>query len=125
MRDAFSRSAAGSLGSRRGNSANSTPVAFTPAFFENSAKQIHWRAFLSKGLAAPESMLLADVMNAIRRFLMPARKVFATHRSSPSAQSAAAWRPRHSCTLHRAIYADAVAPCVLGAIERSIRAFNE
>jgi len=61
------------------------PAAFTPAFFEDSTKQIQWRAFLSKGLGARESILLADVIDALRRFLIPpteallARKAFATH----------------------------------------------
>ena len=47
------------------------PTAFTPEFYEDKSKQTQWQAFLRKGLATNEKMLLADVVKVARDFLMP------------------------------------------------------
>lgn len=47
------------------------PTAFTPEFYEDKTKQTQWQAFLGKGLAAKESLPLAEVTTMLRSFLMP------------------------------------------------------
>ena len=49
----------------------SVPTAFTPEFYEDRMKQTQWRAFLSKGLATEEEILLGDVVAVLRTFLLP------------------------------------------------------
>ena len=49
----------------------SAPAAFAPEFFEDGNKQVQWRAFLAKGLAATEDVPLGQVTNVISQFLMP------------------------------------------------------
>ncbi len=49
----------------------SVPTAFTSEFSEDKTKQTQWRAFLNKGLVTGEEVLLADVVSALRDFLLP------------------------------------------------------
>ena len=49
----------------------SVPTAFTPEFYDAQAKLNQWRAFLNKGLVTVEEVLLADVVNVLRDFLLP------------------------------------------------------
>lgn len=47
------------------------PIALTAAFFNDRGKQTQWQAFLAKGLKLSEQASLAEVMNAVRAFLLP------------------------------------------------------
>ena len=49
----------------------SVPTAFTPEFYGDKVKQTQWQAFLSKGLASKDDVLLADVAGVLRPFLLP------------------------------------------------------
>lgn len=59
----------------------SVPIAFTPEFFEDKAKQIQWQAFLSKGLATKEAVSLAEVVEMIRGFLIPPTEALVSGRA--------------------------------------------
>lgn len=54
------------------------PIAFTPEFYEDRTKQTQWRAFLSKGLATEEEILLGDVVEVLRTFLLPPTEALAS-----------------------------------------------
>lgn len=49
----------------------SIPTAFTPLYYEDRSKQTQWQAFLRKGRLTSNSNSLADVVVAIRDFLVP------------------------------------------------------
>lgn len=49
-----------------------TPIALSPTFYQDAAKQVQWRAFLHKGRLEPTAPLLADVATILRTFLLPA-----------------------------------------------------
>lgn len=53
-----------------------TPIALSPAFFEDRAKHTQWRAFIAKGKLDSSGDRLEDVVNVLREFLMaPARSI--------------------------------------------------
>lgn len=60
---------------------SSVPTAFTPRFYADKIKQIQWQAFLSKGLATPEALLLDEVMAGLRNFLMPPTEALVSGRA--------------------------------------------
>jgi hypothetical protein len=47
------------------------PIALTPRFAADPAKQTQWSAFVRKGRLHPETGTLADIVAVIRDFLMP------------------------------------------------------
>src|SRR5262249_22203815 len=49
----------------------SAPLALTPAFFEDRTKQEQWRAFLRRSRLEVTEIALADVVGALRDFLLP------------------------------------------------------
>ncbi len=58
--------------SRRGTPLPSgVPMALSPEFYEDGAKQAQWKAFLRKGRLEPAPLTLADVSAILREFLLP------------------------------------------------------
>ena len=50
------------------------PLAFTPEFYDDRQKQTQWQAFINKSGLTEESVALDQVIDALRRFLMPPTK---------------------------------------------------
>lgn len=50
---------------------SSAPLALTPAFFEDRTKQEQWKAFLRRSRLEATDTSLADVVGALREFLLP------------------------------------------------------
>lgn len=56
------------------------PLALTPEFSEDRAKQAQWKAFLKRGQLSADGHTLTDVINLLRDFLMPPTVAVATGR---------------------------------------------
>lgn len=50
------------------------PLAFTSEFYDDRQKQTQWQAFINKSGLTEESVALDQVIDALRRFLMPPTK---------------------------------------------------
>jgi hypothetical protein len=48
-----------------------SPIALTPAFYDNSTKQIQWTAFLRKSRVAGSELTLAELAGLLKTFLVP------------------------------------------------------
>lgn len=59
----------------------SVPTAFTQEFYDAQAKLNQWRAFLNKGLVTGKEILLADVVNVLRDFLLPPTDALVSERA--------------------------------------------
>jgi hypothetical protein len=93
--EALSEAIAATFERRHTTLPTTPPLALTPEFSEDRAKQAQWKAFLDRGQLSVDGQKLTDVINLLRDFLMPPTVAVATGKPFKMRWPAGGpWQPR-------------------------------